>query len=97
MKRLIKILKKKHLYFIIIVYPLLVYLAGSTERLLYDVFNTGLYYGFIAALVSVIIVLFTIVEIIKRIQGYELQGDKLKMRKREGIHIEDSERNRQHT
>jgi len=92
MKRIIKLFKKKHFYFLIIVYPLLAYCAGFSERVFYDFFNTGPYYGYIVSLIAAVIVLFTVLEIIKRVQGYELQGDKLKMRQREGLHVEKVER-----
>jgi len=89
MRKIIKVLKKKELYFVIIVYPLLAYCAGFIQNIFYKYANANLYYGMFAALISIIIVLLTAFEIFKRIQGYELQGDKLKMRQREGLNVED--------
>jgi len=89
MKRIIKMLKRKQFLFIIIVYPLLFYCAGRIEKLFHDAANSSLCYGAAAYLFSAIAVLFTVFEVFKRIQGYELQGDKLKMRQREGINVED--------
>ena len=89
MRRVVKILKKKHFYFLITVYPLLFLIAGKMEGLFYDYFNKGLYYGYTAAAISLLVAVFALLEIFKRVQGYELQGDKLRMRRREGVKIDE--------
>lgn len=46
-------------------------------------------YGLITFAISLIIIGCTLLEIISRLMKHELQGDKLKIREREGIRIEE--------
>ena len=83
------ILTSKRLYFIVIIYPLLIILSRFIMNNFAEHTNASNYYGYIMLVISALIVALALIEIIKRLVGYQLQGDKLKMRQREGINMNE--------
>lgn len=85
-----RLTKRRLFWFVILGYPL----TGICARLVVPFFmpivlKYPLQYGLITFSISVIIIGCTILEIISRLMKHELQGEKLKIREREGISIEE--------
>ncbi len=85
-----RLTKKRTFWFVIIGYPVMAIGAKVFESFLMPVANKyPLQYGLIVFSLSLIIVGCTILEVISRLMKHELQGEKLKIREREGINIEE--------
>lgn len=85
-----RLIKRRLFWFVILGYPL----TGICAQLVVSFFmpivlKYPLQYGLITFSISVIIIGCTILEIISRLMKHELQGEKLKIREREGISIEE--------
>lgn len=90
MKKILKILKKRELYFTLIIYPLSVLFAKFLNKNFNSLANANYtYYGFLSFTISVVVVVLVVAEIFMKLHSYGLQGDKLKIRQREGINIGD--------
>lgn len=84
------LLRQPQFYFVISVYPLMLFVAGFLRRHFISwVIARANYYGFIMFAVSILVVALAALEIATKLYAYNLQGDKLRMRQREGIEIEE--------
>ncbi|QIB69807.1 hypothetical protein Ami103574_10950 [Aminipila butyrica] len=82
--------KRRELYFVIIVYPAFLYLTHVCELLFSSWANKNYnYYGFTALLVMLLIIIFVFLEVFTKLYGNGIQGDKLKIREKEGLSIGD--------
>lgn len=85
-----RLTKRRLFWFLLLGYPI----TGICSKLVVTLFipitsKYPLQYGLITFSISVIIIGCTILEIISRLLKHELQGEKLKIREREGISIEE--------
>lgn len=86
----LRFLKRREFWFAVTVYPGLWFASKAIESALMPVATKyPIQYGLITFSISVIIIGCTILEIVSRLMKHELQGEKLKIREREGIHIEE--------
>lgn len=84
------ILKRREVRFCMIAYPALYYIVKWIETVLRPITESHpAGYGFLVFGVCFIVVFCTAIEVVNRLWTYGLQGGKLKIREREGIHIED--------
>lgn len=89
-KQILYAMKRKELYFIITVYPFFFYLTGWIKLNAMKWIGGNInYYGFISLSVMFLILLFAFLEISVKFYGYGIQGDKLKIREKEGISIKE--------
>lgn len=89
-KRIMAILKRRELYFVIIVYPTFLHAAKLLKFKCNSWTNENYnYYGFTSLCVMVLILFLVVLEVSMKLYGYGIQGDKLKIREREGISIGD--------
>ena len=86
--RLWSTLKKREFWFTIIIYPSLYFIAKFILSLLNrPVSDNPAYFGFITFFIFLIIIVSSVIEIITRKFKHELQGEKLKLREREGVDV----------
>lgn len=86
----LRFLKRREFWFAVTVYPSLWFASRIAVTLLMPIATKyPMQYGLITFSISLIIIGCTILEIISRLMKHELQGEKLKIREREGIHIEE--------
>lgn len=86
---MIKLLKRKELIFVVIAYSLSIGAVMMFKALIQDwVIAHSNYYGWLSFLVFILIIGVTLLEIIIRVVGYGMQGDKLNIKLQQGIDIE---------
>lgn len=88
--KIIRTLKRRELYVILIAYPAFFILINKFFSNLKPLIEKNLnYYGWTSFLFfSIVVVLFAI-EIVSKLYGYGLQGDKLRIREKEGVDIKE--------
>ena len=81
-------IKKREFWFVVTIYPALYYLARFILSVLKKpVTDNPVYFGFITFFVFLIIIVSSVLEIITRKFKHELQGEKLRIREREGVDV----------
>lgn len=86
---MIKFLKRKELILIAGVYGLSFTAVMLFKTLIQDwVIAHSNYYGWLSFLVFILIIVVTILEIVIRVVGYGMQGDKLNIKIQQGVDIE---------
>ena len=89
-KKLKSILRRREFWFVVLVYPAMAICARMlTSALMPIATKYPMQYGMVTFTLSIIIIGCTVLEIISRLMKHELQGEKLKIREREGIRIEE--------
>ena len=88
---LIRLLKRREFWFCMLVYPALFLAARWLKTgILYDVSSSyPLYYGLAIFVISIMVVIFTLLEVVSRLWGHGLQGRKLHIRTDAGVDFED--------
>jgi len=86
-------MKSKKLWFAIIAYPSLLLLFVTIGKNVQA--GTGsIKYGWIVIILSIVTILYILIEVISKVYNYEIQGSKLRFKLKEGIHVSDLEDNR---
>lgn len=89
-KKHLRFLKRRTFWFSVTVYPVLFFASRAYEKAMMPLATKyPMQYGLITLSISLIIIGCTVLEIISRLLKHELQGEKLKIREREGIRIEE--------
>lgn len=94
--RILNILKRKELYFIIIVYSMLFIATKWLTKLLYPITNNPenmSFYAYTSLCVFALIILAVLFTLAQTFYKHRLQGDKLNLRQKEGININIGEIN----
>lgn len=86
-KQIMALIKRKTFLFCITAYPLLIFLALIISKKKDWINLYPEYYGATVLLICSFVILCFSLEVLIKTFTYRMQGDKLKLRQREGIHI----------